>query len=165
MDIRFRVWKRAVRQFLRTAYSDERLAWLLAHAQSGKLAYQSCCCLIGVPTSDHSLCGKVDLSKSTPRHYELARMLPGAKEAEMAFWELGYVGGSRLHKSSDELRCRRLIPMIRAVIRARDRAAHENAQLVRNLLTDQFNTTPALEPAPKPVRLIKREDGTKGLIY
>jgi len=165
MDIRFRIWKRAVRQFLRTAYSDERLAWLLAHAQSGKLSYQSCCCLIGVPTADHSLCGKVDLSKSTPRHYELARMLPGAKEAEMAFWELGYVGGSRLHKSSDDLRRRRLIPMIRAVIRARDRATRENSQPVSNLLTEQFNTPPASDPAPKPVRSIKREEGQKGMIF
>ncbi|GEM_PF-1119950 len=165
MDIRFRVWKRAVRQFLRTSYSDERLSWLLAHAQSGKLAYQSCCCLIGVATADHSLCGKVDLSQSTPRHYELARMLPGAKETEMAFWELGYVGGSRLHKSSDELRRRRLIPMIRAVIRARDRAARENAQLVTNLLKDQFTSLRVAEPAPKPVESIRREEGPKGMIF
>jgi hypothetical protein len=165
MDIRFRVWKRAIRQFLRTSYSDERLTWLLAHAQSGKLAYQSCCCLIGVATADHGLCGKVDLSQSTPRHYELARMLPGAKDAEMAFWELGYVGGSRLHKSSDELRRRRLIPMIRAVMRARERAALENARLTSNLLREQFSSTEAGELAPKPAKRITRQDGRKGLMF
>ena len=163
MDIRFRGWKRTIRQFLRTSYSDERLSWLLAHAESGKLAYQSCCCLIGVATADHPLCGKADLSQSTPRHYELARMLPGAKEAEMAYWELGYVGGSRLHKSSDELRRRRLIPMVRAVIRARDRAARETAQLVSNLLREQFDS--ATEMAPKPVRPVRPQEGSKGMIF
>ncbi|MGH9430573.1 MAG: hypothetical protein ACRD3T_03440 [Terriglobia bacterium] len=165
MDIRFRVWKRAIRQFLRTSYSDERLSWLLAHAQGGKLAYQSCCCLIGVATADHSLCGKVDLSQSTPRHYELARMLPGAKQAEMAFWELGYVGGSRLHRSSDELRRRRLIPMIRAVMRARERAARANAQLVSNLLREQSNSAAAGELVPKPVKSMKREEDPKGMMF
>ena len=42
-------------KFLQTAYSDEKLAALLAHASDGKLGYGSCCCLVGIPTSNHAL--------------------------------------------------------------------------------------------------------------
>jgi hypothetical protein len=119
MDVQLRRGKHAIRQFLRTAYSDERLAWLLAHAKSSKLAYQSCCCLVGVATSDHTLQGKTDVNEATAGHYHLARRFVGAREAEQAYWEFGYVGGSRSTASSDELRRRRLIPLIRCEMRRR----------------------------------------------
>ena len=119
MDVQLRRGKHAIRQFLRTGYSDERLAWLLAHARSGKLAYQSCCCLIGVVTADHPLRGKTDVNEASARHYQLARKFVGAREAEQAYWELGYVGGSRFTASSDEIRRRRLIPMILYEMRRR----------------------------------------------
>lgn len=121
MNIQFRSRKRAIRQFLRAAYTDERLAWLLAHARSGKLTYQSCCCLIGTATADHPLRTKTDVNQPVAQHYHLARRFIGAREAEQAYWEMGYSGASRAVQSSDELRRRRLIPMILAEMRRRAR--------------------------------------------
>jgi hypothetical protein len=39
------------------AYTDEKLAALLAHAEDGKLSFMSCCCFAGVPSAQHSLRG------------------------------------------------------------------------------------------------------------
>jgi len=122
MDIQLRRGKQAIRQFLRTAYTDERLIWLLAHARSGKLTYQSCCCLIGVATAGHPLQGKVDVNEPSAAHYHLARKFVGSREAEQAYWELGYIRGSRSILSSDKLRRRRLIPLILGEMRRRHRA-------------------------------------------
>jgi hypothetical protein len=122
MDIRLKEGKRAIRQYLRTAYTDERLAWLLAHARSGKLMYRSCCCLIGAATADHPLQARTDVNVSSAEHYHLARKFVGAREAEQAYWELGYRGESRSVQSSDEIRRRRLIPMIRSEMWQRERA-------------------------------------------
>jgi hypothetical protein len=113
--------KRAIRIFLRTAYTNERLAWLLVHARSGKLAYQSCCCLVGLPTADHALAGKMSSKQiSKSRHYWIAKAFLGAAEAEWAFYRLGLIRRAGLD-SSDELRRRRLIPMVLAEIWRRAR--------------------------------------------
>jgi hypothetical protein len=122
VNIQLRRGKQAIRQYLRTAYTEERLVWLLAHARSGKLAYQSCCCLIGVATADHSLRSKADVNQASGAHYHLARKFLGAREAEQAYWELGYFGTPRSVASSDELRRRRLIPMVLSEIRQREKA-------------------------------------------
>ena len=122
MDIRLRNGKRAIRQYLRTAYTDERLAWLLAHARAAKLMYQSCCCLIGAATADHALRSQADVNLASAAHYHLARKFVGAREAEQAYWELGYTGKSRSVQSSDEVRRRRLVPMILSEMRQRARA-------------------------------------------
>ena len=122
MDVELRQKKRAIRQYLGSAYSDERLAWLLAHARYGKLVYQSCCCLIGAATSDHALQGNADVNQPAAAHYHLARKFIGAKEAEQAYWELGHRGHPRGLLSSDEMRRRRLIPMILSEVRRRERA-------------------------------------------
>lgn len=128
MDSQFRTRKRAIRQFLRTAYTDERLAWLLAHARSGKLTYQSCCCLIGAATADHPLQSKTDVNQPGAEHYHLARRFVGARDAEQAYWELGYCGVSRAVQSNDEVRRRRLIPMILSEMRQRARARVNSEQ-------------------------------------
>ena len=47
-----------ISDFLRTAYTDEKLAALLAHAEDGKLAFVSCCCFAGIPTAVHALQGE-----------------------------------------------------------------------------------------------------------
>lgn len=113
--------KRAIRVFLRTAYTDERLAWLMAHARSGRLVYYSCCCLVGVTTAEHPLAGKVSPAElQGSGHYALARTLFGAPEAERAFYHLGLIA-KRRSLSSDELRRRRLIPMVLAEQRRRSR--------------------------------------------
>jgi hypothetical protein len=121
MDIQLRRGKQAIRQFLRTAYTDERLIWLLAHTRSGKLTYQSCCCLIGVATADHPLQGKTDVNEASTGHYHLARKFVGSREAEQAYWQFGYIKGSRSILSSDELRRRRLVPLILGEMRRRHR--------------------------------------------
>lgn len=121
MDSELRGCKRAIRIFLRTAYTNERLTWLLAHARSGKLVYQSCCCLVGLPTSDHALVGKMsskEISKS--RHYWIAKAFLGAPEAEWAYYRLGLIGGAG-RDTGEELRRRRLIPMVLAEIERRAR--------------------------------------------
>lgn len=113
--------KRAIRVFLRTAYTNERLAWLAAHARSGRLVYYSCCCLVGVSTAAHPLTGKISpVELRGSGHYALARTLFGAPEAEKAFYDLGLIG-KRRRLSSDELRRRRLIPMVLAEQHRRSR--------------------------------------------
>jgi hypothetical protein len=119
VDFRLKRSKHAIRVFLRTAYTDERLAWLLAHARSGKLSYHSCCCLVGVATADHRLEGRTPASALPASHYALAKRFVGAPEAELAYRHLGLVA-PRCAVSADEERRRRLIPMIRAEMRRRE---------------------------------------------
>lgn len=79
-----------ISSFLQTAYTDERLAALLAHAQDGKLSYWSCCCFIGIPTAVHALRGHMgSVTASMMPHYEEACEMPNAEEAEGAFLEIG----------------------------------------------------------------------------
>jgi hypothetical protein len=99
---------------MRTNYSDERLAWLLAHARSGRLAFVSCCCFIGIATADHALKGETGHLYYLERHYRDAKWLPGATVAESAY---------ALLAEDDAQRIRRLIPMIKAEMRRRDRLA------------------------------------------
>lgn len=85
-----------ISEFLRSAYTDEKLAALLAHAEDGKLSYWSCCCFIGIPTADHALRGEMaGVAASIEAHYLAARALPGAELAEWAFIELGFGGSNR----------------------------------------------------------------------
>jgi hypothetical protein len=123
MNSKLREYRRAVRQFLQTAYTDERLAWLLAHARSEKLAYRSCCCLVGVVTAPHPLQGETTMFDAIHPHYVIAKGLAGAQEAERAYCALGYVGNGWLSSPREDLRRRRLIPLIRAEMRRRERQA------------------------------------------
>lgn len=114
--------KQIIRQFMQAHYSDERLAMLLAHAQSGRLSFWSCCCFIGVATADHALQG----SRDTPgylvgQHLNAARLLPGGEEAEEAFMALSGDPWNNDHPQTDDVARRRLIPIIKAEIRRRDR--------------------------------------------
>jgi hypothetical protein len=116
--------KQTVRAFLALHYTDERLAWLLAHARSGLLAFHSCCCLIGVPTADHALraaASEIHPCNSGQRHLFGARKLELAREAEDAFELLGLVG-LRSSRVGDAARRRRVIPVILAEMRRRARA-------------------------------------------
>ena len=110
--------KRAIRSFWPN-YSDERLAWLLAHARSSKLSYFSCCCLIGVATADHALQDEYDKHGD---HIELARGLTFAHEAEDGFNLLGTSGlpFDSPDYNNDSVRRRRLIPMIKAEMKRRE---------------------------------------------
>lgn len=44
--------------YLREAYSNEKLLALLEHTESGKLAFFSCCCFEGIPSALHPLRGQ-----------------------------------------------------------------------------------------------------------
>jgi hypothetical protein len=123
MNQQFRQCKRAIRQFLQTAYTDERLAWLLAHARSGKLAYRSCCCFVGVVTAPHALQAEVKIFESVHPHYLSAKALAGAPQAERAYCALGYIDNTAFSVSQDDLRRRRLIPMVRAEMGRREKDA------------------------------------------
>jgi hypothetical protein len=100
---------------MRAHYTDERLVELLAHAQSGKLSFSSCCCFIGIPTADHALRGYDDHYGA---HYHFSEVLSGAAEAERAFHLLSHDRVNDIDR--DAKRRRKIIPMIRAEIKRRD---------------------------------------------
>ena len=102
--------KQTIRQFMREHYTDERLVMLLAHAQSGSLAFMSCCCFIGIPTADHALRGNLQVDGE--EHYLAAKRLIGAGAAEGAYMMLHFDNHGRR---------RRLIPIIKAELRRRER--------------------------------------------
>ena len=75
------------------AYTDEKLAALLAPAEDGKLSYVSCCCLIGVPTAGHALRGVVPHVAGEP-HLVRAQLHPCASEVERAYRDLASKAGT-----------------------------------------------------------------------
>ena len=104
----------AIQSFMQNHYTDQRLAALLAHAQDGKLIYNSCCCFIGIATAEHALASKIppdDLSFfPNPHHYHMARELEGAVEAEREFLRLA--ANKTEDEERNEQRRTALIPMI-----------------------------------------------------
>jgi hypothetical protein len=114
--------KQAIRKFMRENYTDERLAMLLAHAQSGRLAFDSCCCFIGIPSAPHALAGAGERAQPEPLHHRIyGNKLPDGSRAEWAYAELG--GPSCHEPTRDIVRRRKIIPMIRAEMRRRERDA------------------------------------------
>lgn len=108
--------------FMRLHYSDENLAALLAHAEDGKLAYDSCCCFIGIPTANHALKGERTSANgwspgmwpdgTQANHHLIVRhQWEFGDEAESEFWALGH---------TDTERRNNLIPLIRAEILRRE---------------------------------------------
>ncbi len=150
--------KEHIRAFLRTPiWTDEKLCALLAHAQD-KLSMWSCCCLIGFPTGDHAALpaiirrnvmfgDEVDI-RSFGIHYNQTRRLPLSEIAEDAFFLLGNplkckVEGEYRFRydrpESDELRRRRIRPIIRRELREREmaRLLRSELQLPLQLTFDQ----------------------------
>jgi hypothetical protein len=139
MNVLLRECKNAIRRFLQTAYTDERLSWLLAHARAEKLFYRSCCCLVGVATAPHALHGETKTYESIHPHYLAAKSLLGAEEAERAYCALGYIGNPWLCVPREALRRTRLIPLVRAEIRRRERTGGFGAATT-TLLAEQGHT-------------------------
>jgi len=120
--------KRPIRTFLQIAYTDERLAALLAHAQQGKLAFDSCCCLLGCSNAPHSLLGKSERASSPNggllHHWEVRRLAgyppscANSHPAEIAFSKLPGTFDQRHHI---------LIPVVKAEMRRRDRLKAQQA--------------------------------------
>lgn len=115
--------RRIIAEYL-TQWSTERLCMLLAHAESGKLAYRSCCCLVGAQTASHALRGRcsssIDGSWKDWGHLKAARKLPGASAAESAFCVIG-------NRGDDEERRRIVIPIIRNELARRETLALQAA--------------------------------------
>lgn len=113
--------KQDIRAFLRSAYTDQRLAEVLAHAQDGKLSYWSCCCLRGAATADHALKPMTD-DWNAP-HYSTAMDLPNSAQAAVAYLNLGgpWSADDAENEQSDSRRRRIVIPILRAEIRRRDK--------------------------------------------
>jgi hypothetical protein len=106
--------KQHIRAFMQAHYTDERLAQLLAHAQDGKLAYLSCCCLIGVRSAKHALQGRNNDWNTYSGHGKMSdTAVPGSGLASNAYaWLCGPI-------YDDAKRRRILIPMIRAEMKRR----------------------------------------------
>lgn len=160
--------KAPIRQFLRQHYSDDKLAQLLAHARSGQLAYHSCCCFIGTVTAKGKLRpydAKSSYDWSADRHaqhYDKAKDLEGAWDAEKAFCKLvttDHLTFIQLANGDyDSERRRLLIPILRAEqwrrqhirLKRRKLNQHTKQQLKQGadlLLNPQLqsNTAPAIE--------------------
>lgn len=112
----------AIVNFMRENYSDERLSWLLAHAEDGKLAYRSCCCFIGIVTADHEL-ATYRPGPWTEEHLKAARWLPHAIDAEYEFSRLG--DKFMEVDKQDAARRATIIPLIEAEIARRDALKRE----------------------------------------
>src|SRR5947209_1364065 len=146
MNNRLGELKKGIRAFFPN-YTTERLAAYLAHAQDGKVFYSSCCCFVGGATADHALQGRRDTADYS--HYQLAKSLPGADEAEAAFFDLGRPGYKYpigVDGMRDEAQRRRvLIPMIKAELWRRGKQAelidndHEYARVHRLLETSYLH--------------------------
>ncbi len=100
-----------IKKFLQTAYSDEKLAVLLAHAQDGKLKFLSCCCFVGLVTADHALCDETYIW-SASSHYAKAITLTGALLAMHEFGQLAHPHSLLGPEQWDEDRRTHLIPLI-----------------------------------------------------
>ena len=126
-----------LQEFMKMHYSDERLAMLLAHAESGRLSFCSCCCFIGVVTADHPLRTYYSIDDYFPSserermdyddtHYKAARLLPLAVAAEFAFMRLGMGDEDDEDKyNTDANRRAALIPLIREEMQRRERLRME----------------------------------------
>jgi hypothetical protein len=115
------------------AYTDERLAMLLAHAEDGKLAYVSCCCLTGITTADHPPRGKMSMmGVMLNQHWRDSKDADGWLEVDDAYHAFGMDADGRLMDNDDELRRMRLIPLIKAEISRREslRTQSETSELV-----------------------------------
>ena len=100
--------------FLQTAYTDERLAMLLAHAEDGKLSFFSCCCVAGIPTAEHALRGRTD---DWSEHGKTYGDIPGGDVVSKAFNNLAT---SFAFDRWDAERRSALIPLIHAEMQRRE---------------------------------------------
>lgn len=101
------------------AYTDEKLAALLAHAEDGRLSYHSCCCLRGLPTAKHALRG-TDLHGSPLDHGDDVVRSPEYLRADEAYWLLGDPELGRIFSEADERRRAKLIPLIKSEMSRRE---------------------------------------------
>lgn len=139
----FKTYKQYIRDYMQAHYTDQRLAWLLAHARDGKLSFHSCCCFVGIPTADHALQGETSMASSVGLHYFKAKAA-GGMQAGMAESGFAMIGRRTLltheyYQVEDARRRRVIIPMVRAEMRRRALASAKAITEARELL-DKFHT-------------------------
>ena len=129
--------KQEIRNFIRTYWSDQKLAEVYAFNADGKMRYHStCCCFLGVTQSEvlHQTCPL----GMEPIHYLFVKEnYAGAKRAEGAYAMLGWpsswlISGDRddvLGFGYETIRRRRLSPILRAEMRLRSRLFKEVPEL------------------------------------
>jgi len=112
--------KQAIRAFLRER-PTEKIAAQLAHAQDGKLSFWSCCCFVWFYTNsgNHQY---EDARGYSEKHEAPSRRHFSWRGAESAYFSLGVV---------DRERRRRIIPILKAELRRRERMAPDGAVLDR----------------------------------
>lgn len=116
--------KQDIRAFIREHWSDEKLAGALAFNQDGCMNYvNTCSCLMGVTLSDYFHHDRVNCIIG---HYHVATRLAGAYAAEKGYMLLGSMAIPPFLCEvmvTDELRRRRLAPILKAELHRRDRLA------------------------------------------
>lgn len=128
----------AIREYLKL-YPDDRLAALLAHAEDGKLAYHSCCCLVGAINADHALCGYLP-GMFASAHYSVAKKVhhPLPDEAEHEFHCMG-MQANAVPLDPDVIRREKIIPLIREEMARRE--------ALSATVSSELNPVPEPEPA------------------
>lgn len=113
-----------ISEFLKTAYTDEKLAALLAHAEDGRLSHYSCCCLAGVPSATHALRGRDEtpLGATSWTHGAYHPETNQKRAASGAFNQLAYDApeGRPSEQEQDAIRRTKLIPLIKAEMARRE---------------------------------------------
>ncbi len=137
--------KRSIREWVRTNFSDQRLASVTAFNVDGRMSFRDPCgCLLGVTYSDPL---HVDAEDCNQEHYWLARRQDSARsrrwaapvspsgmgKLEKAYLFLGFSPAFHTCLGDDEVRRRRLSALLRAEMRLRDRLRGPN---LRNIVCD-----------------------------
>jgi len=113
----------AIELFLQT-YDDQAIVALLDHAEKGKLAYSSCCCIIGAKKAPHALQAAINFLHPHAQefyHHQVERAEPLGAAAEDQFYRLG---------ETDEERRERVIPIVHAEISRRANGAQSAVSIL-----------------------------------
>lgn len=120
MDSNIEIIKKFLKPPPEGAYTDEKLAALLAHAEDGKLTHHSCCCLAGIPTADHALRGRDELGN--PMSWTHGAYQPETAVKKTASLAFNFLAGDDVMGSAERDADRRakLIPLIREEMKRRE---------------------------------------------
>jgi hypothetical protein len=128
--------KQVIREWIRTHFSDEKLASVAALNEDGKMGFRTPCgCLLGVTYSDPLHVGH-DCNHEhyrRARRQDLALLSPsGMGPAEKAYLFLGFTAVFRNCFGDDEVRRRRFLPSFapRCVAETRENGASVIASLL-----------------------------------
>lgn len=129
-----------IKKFLAANYSDKQLAALLVHTGTGKLCYNSCCCLVGIPLATHALRTEEEFmngGRYDPHHLKARLELQFAEEAEKEFKALG---------DNDEARRRALLPLIYAETERRYERHKDGGKKLLSVILDEMERSESENP-------------------